>query len=56
MCAILEEGSWPTSDRIVDVDNLDGDTFFDEDMRLTGAARDERLGRYGAEIAVPLEE
>jgi hypothetical protein len=53
---VLEEGTWPSSDRIVGVDNLDEDTFFDEEMRLTGAARATHLGRYGAEIAVPMSE
>jgi hypothetical protein len=52
---ILDIGAWPMSPRIVSVENLDQDTYFDEQMRLTGTARETYLGRCGAEIAVPEE-
>lgn len=50
---VLENGNLPTSSRIVASENLSGDTYFDEQMRLTGSARADHLGQYGAEIAVP---
>ena len=43
----------PTSSRLTSTDDVVGDDFFDDAMRLTGAARTEHLGRRGAEIAVP---
>jgi len=50
---VLDGGAWPTSPRIVDEENLDEGTYLDDQMKLTGTARDDYLGRYGAEIAVP---
>ncbi len=50
---ILEDGTVPTSSRIVPEGNLDADTYFDDQMRLTGSVRTDNLGRVGAEIAVP---
>lgn len=52
---ILDQGSWPTSSKIVDIENLDEAAYLDESMRLTGEHRDARLGRWGAEIAVPVD-
>ncbi len=48
---VLDTGDWPLSERLQNIENLDGASYFDEEMRLTAEAR-EYLGRYGAEIAV----
>lgn len=51
---VLAPRAWPSHRILLNIDNLDGDTYFDASMRLTGPARTAYLGRYGAEIAVPL--
>lgn len=52
---VLDTGAWPESARIINVENLEEDSFFDPQMRLTGSARTDHLGRYGAEIGVVAE-
>lgn len=53
---VLGEENWPESDRIVEDENLDGEDYFGDDMRLRESYRDDYLGRYGAEIAVPADD
>lgn len=52
---ILDTGTWPESQRLQNIDNLDGASYFDDQMKLTGEART-HLGRFGAELAVPEEQ
>src|SRR5690625_3734946 len=42
----------PVHDRVFNIENLDGDTYFDSEMKLSGTVRQFNLGRFGAEIAV----
>lgn len=51
---VLQPRTWPSHPFLLNIDNLDAGTYFDASMKLSGAARDAYLGRYGAEIAVPL--
>ena len=47
---ILQTGAMPTDDDLVNISNLDQDTYLDANMKLTGAHRTNYLGTHGAEI------
>lgn len=49
---VLAPRAWSNHPFLANSDNLDGQHWFDDAMKLTGAGRDLYLGRRGAEIAV----
>lgn len=48
---ILDPRAWPEHAFLLNIANLDQDTYFDANMKLAGSARALYLGEYGAEIA-----
>lgn len=49
---VLAPRLWPEHRFLLNIENLDQAEFFDQQMKLTGSARNDYLGRYGAELAV----
>ena len=48
---VLDTGTMPSSVKITGINNVDGATYFDGSMKLTGASRSSYLGTHGAEVA-----